>query len=186
VIYVSRRAVVVVAFLVVAVSAVVVARIAIESEPRVPTGSPVEEAGIETSYAFDVTNRRYLAAWADAVVIGRVVEQVSEQEPRTTYRVEVVRALKGDLTGAVQVRQLGYVDDQNVAHETADQPLLTPGRTYMLALGTGDDGDAYTLVAGPAAAVPLTSTSDSDQTVAEYRRAVREQVYPPGVPRRGG
>jgi hypothetical protein len=178
----SKRIIVIAAILLTggAVAAVAFAGGEQDAAPEVASG---HSRVIESSYAFDVSNKRYVAGYADAVVIGRVAGRASQSEPYTTYDIDVIRALKGSPPPALTARQLGYVDDDGVAHETEDQPLLDDGRVYVLAL-TGDAG-GYTIVGGPAAAARADG-GEGSPLVREYQQAVREQREPPGVPPRAG
>jgi hypothetical protein len=93
----------------------------------------------------------------------------------------VLEPIKGRLEGTVTVSQLGYVDGSET-HVTEDQPLLIPGQEYILATNPDVAHDGWhTLIAGPTAAA-TTNEANRGEVVAEYRRAVRNQVYPPGQP----
>ena len=121
-------------------------------------------------YAFDVTDRRYLAAFADAVVVGRIVARTG---PGPTYRVELVRALKGDPPAELEVVHVGG--------DAGEPAPLERGGLYVLVLGRGADG-GWTTVAGPTSAVPVAGPDAAP--VRDFERAVREQRWPLGVPRR--
>lgn len=128
---------------------------------------------INGSYAFDVKDKRQLVSYADDVFIGEIVgvERTEPDASSTIWRVAVVTGVKGEASGEVLVRQLGYVDDEGRAHPTEEQPLLEPGRRYLLA--TTRNGDEHVLVAGPAASVRARDRAMEASLIAEYRAAMR-------------
>lgn len=93
----------------------------------------------EASSAFDVSNDRVLAGWADNVFSGKVTaklgqETVSETSdyPLTLWSVEVISNIKGNLTGTVTVAQQGgYLKDSNTLMLMEDDTLLAPGQEYL-------------------------------------------------------
>jgi hypothetical protein len=136
---------------------------------------------IESSYGFDVSDKRQLAGYSEDVFLGRVVEAVGSEDSHTQYSVEVLEPIKGRLEGTVTVSQLGYVDGVET-HEAEDQPLLVPGQQYVLVTNPDIDREGWhTLIAGPASAA-TTNETNRGEVVSEYRRAVRNQFYPPGQP----
>ena len=143
---------------------------------------PPRTVPIASSYVFDVGDKRLVAGYAQHVFVGRVTEVVgvNESASSTQYAVEVLETLKGKPASRATVSQLGYVSG-NERHETHDQPLLEVGATYVLAT-TGPSDGVQTLIGGPVASARITSAETRKATVAEYRRAVREQRYPEGVP----
>ena len=130
-------------------------------------------APIEASYGFDVTNKTLLADYSDEIVLARVVgkERNDVNDGTTVWSVQVQDRIKGSATEQVQVRQIGYIDD-NGTHQMDAQPLLQPGRLYLLAM-TNRDGPVRTLVAGPVAATPLESEEEATKLKKEFEAVVR-------------
>ena len=128
---------------------------------------------IKDSYAFDVTDKRQLMSHADDVFVGEVVgvHRTEAEASSTVWRVAVVANVKGQATGEVLVRQLGYVDEEGNAHPTEEQPLLEPGRRYLLV--TTRDREANVLMAGPAASVRTAGPASEARLVAEYRATMK-------------
>ena len=128
---------------------------------------------ISGSYAFDVEDKRQLMAYADEVFVADVehVERVDEEAASTVWSARIIRSIKGDRSGWALVRQLGYVDEDGLAHVPDEQALLQPGRRYLLV--TTRDRDVNTLVAGPASAVAVDDSSAQARVVREYRAALR-------------
>lgn len=147
---------------------------------RTSFGSP-KTFYIETSYGFDVSDKRQLAGYSEDVFLGRVIERLGSEDHHTQYSVEVIEPIKGRLEGEVVVSQLGYVDGVET-HVAEDQPLLVPGQEYVLVTNPDVAHEGWhTLIAGPAAAA-TTNETNRGEIVSEYRRAVRNQFYPPGQP----
>lgn len=130
---------------------------------------------IKTSYAFDVTNTGELLEYADDAFIGEVlgVEATEESRSTTVWRVRVTERVKGNLSGTVLVRQLGYVDKDSRTHVAENQPLLVPGSRQLLVTTHGDAEGVLTLVAGPRSSVAVKTSSDQARVLAEYRAAAR-------------
>lgn len=160
-----RLGILVVAFVLgaVAVSAILQSR----AEDRTSVGA------IKDSYAFDVKNKAKLMGFADAAFVGTVVDKEAtiDSAATTVWRVSVSRAVKGSPTGEVFVRQLGYVDGDGQAHVTEEQPMLEAGRRYLLVTTVDAQTGQHTLIAGPAASVPVGSAARESQLVVEYQRA---------------
>lgn len=160
-----------VAVVVVAAVAAAIAAFAVigssQSEDAASVGS------IKDSYAFDVNDKKQLMGYGNEVFVGETLEAVRTDEARssTLWRVRVIQSVKGDRRGEVLVWQLGYVDSDGRAHVTEGQPLLQPGGRVLLV--TTRAGEENTLVAGPAARVPVDSRADEERVVAEYRAAQR-------------
>ncbi|MEV8634695.1 hypothetical protein AB0395_23865 [Streptosporangium sp. NPDC051023] len=90
--------------------------------------------------AFDATDDRKVAGWADDVFIGKVVaKQEQTTAPRTKFpltlwSVEVVENFKGDLSGTVTVSQYGGYDAKtNTLRLMEEDTLLEPGQQYVFA-----------------------------------------------------
>lgn len=138
---------------------------------------------IDGGYAFDVTNQNFVAGYADDVILGLVSEIVETQAnaQRTLYAVDIQQSLKGPERGRVVVGQLGYVESGD-RHVLEDQAMLQEGHTYLLAI-TREASGQHTVIGGPQAAVDLSSV-DRDTLIRRWTRAVANQQYPPGLPRR--
>lgn len=128
---------------------------------------------IRDSYAFDVTDKRQLMRHADDVFVGEVigVDRTEAEASSTVWRVAVVANVKGQAAGEILVRQIGYVDEAGNTHATEEQPLLEPGRRYLLVTTRGDD--ANVLMAGPAASVRTAGPASEARLAAEYRAAMK-------------
>ncbi|MDQ3766264.1 MAG: hypothetical protein M3346_02855 [Actinomycetota bacterium] len=136
---------------------------------------------IHPSYAFDVSNKRYMAGYSDAIFVGGVqaIEEVAP--PYTRYRVTVEEVLKGELDESTVVRQHGYVSGNDV--EVLDeQPLLEVGESYVLMANPALEGETsdLMLIGAPLAAVQTTD-SNRGEIVRDIREAIRNQEYPPGL-----
>lgn len=155
--------------IVVAALAAGAAAFALVSASRTDDGAGI--GSIEDSYAFDVKDKTQLMSYGDEVIVGEVLEPMRTDEERssTLWRVRIIRSIKGDRSGEAQVWQLGYVDSDGRAHVADEQPLLEPGRRYLLV--TTREGDENTLVAGPAASVRVESIAQENRVVDEYRAA---------------
>lgn len=143
---------------------------------------PPQTHTIRPSYAFDVTSPELLAGYSDAIALV-TVEDGGEpvtvgKDVYTDYRVTVQRALKGDLSGTVEVRQTGGKDGEDV-FVLEDQPLLVQGQSYVLVLGVEPDRDELTIVAGPISARPLPSgQARRNEVLQAWRNAVGRQQQP--------
>jgi hypothetical protein len=136
---------------------------------------------IESSYVFDVTNPNLVAGFVDNIFIGRVDEQVYVDTTLgwTTYRVTVQHVFKGNPGRTVLISQLGYRNWREVS-VPADQPLLTPGKTYLVT--TSDRGDGQQAVpGGPHSITEVTANNRADLD-RKWTNAIRNQQYPPGLP----
>ncbi len=112
-----------------------------------------------SSYAFDVTDQTAVAARADALVIGQVIEERGRDGGgRRVLSVRVTESLWGDVAGDVTLRTTA-----------AGEPRV--GATYALAIGRSDDADgSYALFAGPHAATEVTA-GNRERVEEEWRRA---------------
>ena len=134
------------------------------------------ELGIQSSYAFDVTDKKQLLDAADAAFLGTVLAKAkTDQEKSTTvWRVRVEDQVVGEVAGEVLVRQLGYTDDDGRDHHAADQRMLKKGDRYLLTTSFDAETGQYTLFAGPVASVPSQPGASEKARVAEYQKAARE------------
>lgn len=143
---------------------------------------PPQTHTIRPSYAFDVTSPELLAGYSDAVALVTVEdggESVTVGEDvYTDYRVTVQQALKGDLSGSVEVRQTGGKNGEDM-FVLEDQPLLVQGQSYVLVLGAEPDRAELTVVAGPISAKPLPPGQvKRNEVLQAWRNAVARQKNP--------
>lgn len=110
--------------------------------------APPEAVHATSAMALDTPERA--AGWADDVFVGTVTQQLGVERtkpamqpgaeldeppdgvPYTVFRVEVRSVLKGRVTGAVRVAQLGSSRSESAGSEAA-APSLQSGGTYVLA-----------------------------------------------------
>lgn len=139
---------------------------------------------IHGSYIFDVSNKRYMAGYSDAILVGEVETIEEVVPPFTRYRVSVVETLKGELPASVVVKQHGFASGNDL-EVLEDQPLLQVGQTYVLMTNPALDGETsdLTLLAAPLATIHTTD-SNRDEIVRDIRDAIRNQEYPPGLARK--
>lgn len=106
---------------------------------------------VHSDNAVDTSDDRRLVGFADNVFVGRVLARAGQTDelsmPETQFRVEVVDTIKGSLAGTVTVNQFGGTADGRTVLLEGD-PLLEPGRTYLLATRTRADLGWQTVVAG--------------------------------------
>lgn len=148
----------------------------------VDAANPPQTFTIEASYAFDVTDPEQLAGFADYVFIGRVVGKAGavevDERVFTDFQVDVDGPqLKGRLPNDVVVRQIGGT----VGEDTwvlEDQPLLVPGRSYLLVAGDEPGQEAVGLGAGPLNVREVRTAADHEAAVKDWTQAVRDQRVP--------
>ena len=151
---------------------------------------PAKTNLIRPSYAFDVTDRYQLAGYAENVFVGRVTGIAgvddAEQGPYSIFDVEVEEALKGALQGKVQVRQLGGTVGKDVWVVDHDQ-LLVVGQTYVLATRSSQkQKNAQMLVAGTVSHQAVSSSSERESAVTQWRDAITNQRWPETLPSPAG
>lgn len=96
-------------------------------------GSP--SCSMIVDWAFDATDLRALAGWADAIFVGTVLQESGTKSllssvPETQFQVEVVESLKGTASGTVTVSQAG---GRGCQVNTGD--LVSVGATYLFSTG---------------------------------------------------
>jgi hypothetical protein len=138
------------------------------AEDQVSVGS------IKDSYAFDVKDKHQLMRHGTEVFVGEVLgpAETDYNAGSTLWRVRVVRSIKGSPDREVLVRQLGSVDRDGRTRATEEQPLLLAGRRHLLVTTRVGGASENTLIAGPAASVPLSSSVHEQQLVQQYRDAM--------------
>lgn len=140
---------------------------------------------IAASYAFDVTDRRQVAGFADHVFVGTVtdivgVDRSRKGPPATIWQVEVAEVLKGSVSGSVRVVQYGA----RIGRSTWVMDGVTPlavGQVFLLAVT--DSSGRLLSVGGPSAPERADSATDRARLIARWGRAVAEQRWPDNLPR---
>jgi hypothetical protein len=141
---------------------------------------PSDRYQIAPSYAFDVSDRRQVAGFADQVFVGTVADKAgvdrSNGPPTTNWTVEVEQVLKGTVAGSVRVRQTGT--SRSVGDGVTP---LSVGGTFLIA-ATDSDGRLIS-VGGPSAPARIESAADRSRLVAQWEKAIAEQRWPNNLPR---
>ncbi|MDH6285883.1 hypothetical protein [Rhodococcus opacus] len=96
-------------------------------------GSP--SCSLIVDWAFDATDLRALAGWADAIFVGTVLQESGgtkslPSSPETQFQVEVIESLKGTASGTVTVSQAGGRGCQ-----VNTGGLVSVGETYLFSTG---------------------------------------------------
>jgi hypothetical protein len=147
-------------------------------DERSAAGRPtaMQTVPIRDSYALDVTDLGVVMAKTDKVFVADVVEVSSTnlQQRTTTYTVEIVSAIRGfNDTEQTEVTQLGYVDEEGVAHVPEGQLLLEEGKTYVLAGNDDATTGSVVIYAGPHAIRAAAQPSQQEALLAEYAQATQ-------------
>lgn len=121
------------------------------SQPTADRASQSEETiNAEPDFAFDVNNLRAVAGQAQAIFIGTVVAKQGTKSlgalPESQFTVQVVRSLKGDRSGTLTVNQQGGQTKDGKIALLAGDPLLEPGKTYLLATRYLASENWYTVI----------------------------------------
>jgi hypothetical protein len=140
--------------------------------------------------AYDLSDRRDLAGFADDVWFGEVVERLPQEDlsvsgpgavPVTRFRVRVAETLKGSLSGEVIVAQDGGADPESGDVVLVDDnPLLEVGSTYLLATAYWQDGAAHSVVAEGLADLPADRADERRSLRASFKEAIQNQRRPSG------
>jgi hypothetical protein len=145
---------------------------------------PQQPGVIAPSYAFDVSDPRQVAGFADHVFVGTVVDSRSARTgqgpPMIRHRIRVDQTLKGELGGTVDVHAHGgktLWSEWVVSGETA----LLEGQTFLLAV-TGS-GSRLLSVGGPTAPQRIDSVAHRAEVIAYWQDAIAHQRWPDGLPR---
>lgn len=184
--------------------------------PGAGGNDPGEDSSVSpASYAFDVMDERKLVGSADNVFLGRVVEELGTEEiprsgpdheappmevegprmPRTEFSVEVLRNIKGNLSGTVTVSQTGgWVEytargrDLEEGIEPGDRvrelsladgdPLLDPGDTYLFVTGHNERGGYHQITTPGYGNVPANSPQKRANLVERFVEARANQIDP--------
>ena len=145
---------------------------------------PQQPGTIAPSYAFDVSDPRQVAGFADHVFIGTVVDSrtasTGQGPPTTRHRARVEHVLKGELGGTVDVYSHGgktLWSEWVVSGETA----LLEGQTFLMAVT--DNGARLLSVGGPSAPQRIDSVTRRAEVIAYWEDAIAHQRWPDGLPR---
>lgn len=111
---------------------------------------PLRSVPIGTSWAFDLSDPAQVAGFSDFVVVATVDRVLEEREESTVFTASVSDWLKGNTPAVIRVEQ-GGVRKGAVTVEMPEQPLLSVGKRYVLALNIPADpaSEVLILVAGP-------------------------------------
>jgi hypothetical protein len=146
---------------------------------------------VDASYAFDVSDPRELALFADNIFIGRVDTEIGTfndgRMPNTHYRVEVLENVKGRLKGRVRVNQDGgFNEDENTVILMQGDQLLKAGDTYLLVTkgalrrnGNGKPKVLWHTLVPVYGDVPIANEAERVEIVEKFQRALRETGQPP-------
>ncbi|GIH71278.1 hypothetical protein [Sphaerimonospora thailandensis] len=138
--------------------------------------------------AFDYSDERKLAGWADNVFIGRVTAKAGQTTysttdiPVTLWSVDVSESLKGSFSGAVTVAQRGGYDSMaNQLKVFEEDALLSVGQEYLFA--TRRNSAELNILTPKYGDVPLSSeqgisAGENSRTAVRERwqRAIANQV----------
>jgi hypothetical protein len=148
----------------------------------------------------DFNDPRQLVGAAQAVFVGRVVEQSGQEEdyphfPRTQFKVEALHAIKSvrkldpnsieslpaepaPLPDVVTVDQYGGYTRNPTGKLTLalmdGQHLLVPGQTYLLATAYDPERNRYHVL--PHGAVPADDEDQLRAVMEQYNKAKREEI----------
>jgi hypothetical protein len=136
-----------------------------------PSGSGPDVINVEADYAFEPSDKRQLVGFATNVFVGRVVEKVGaegaplsgpgdEVVPRPQFSVEVLKNIKGDLSGQV----------------TVSDPLLKPGQEYLFVTSYVREEGWYAIVAQPFGDVRIEDSQQRADLVEKFEQAHEEQI----------
>lgn len=133
---------------------------------------------IETSGAFDIGDPQNVFGYAPFVVVGEVKSNLGYEKDTTTFSFSVQENLKGLVPSEIVVEQIG-IDDGTTIYEMREQPLMTVGETYVLALtapGGRIESRRLTVMAGSVSGQPV--SIDDSQTMRQLRTAAQSRVWP--------
>lgn len=152
---------------------------------------------ISASYPADFSKDDILVGASHNIFVGKVLSQSGAKKlgstPEAQFAVEVIRNIKGELSGEVTVNQLGGFEDGTLYMFERDLPFVTntdsdtdymlqPGQMYVLSTRYNADEHWYTLNTFPTArklirmnaelpTPAILSLIDHDQRVLELRGA---------------
>lgn len=143
----------------------------------------------EAVYFFDVKDKRKLVGFAEQVFLGRVVEKVGSESkettnpgtviPQTQFSVDVLKVLKGEISGEIIVNQQGGYDPEDESTVLMEgDPLLKPGNTYLFTTKRDSQKGWLSIVAPGYADIMITSPEQRVDAIREFEEAVRSQELP--------
>src|SRR3989344_1405046 len=157
-------------------------------EDRPETNKPAEKVAIvpvvqelHLLWGGDYRQNTVLMGDSHHVFIGKVVGQVGNKKrlsyPETQFEVEVISNIKGSLAGSVVVNQEGGYQDGVLyvvsggdvvgPSRGAEDYLLQPGNTYLLATRYSSQENWYTLNSHPSASKLVSGNSSLTKTQLE-------------------
>lgn len=143
-----------------------------------------QPATIAPSYAFDVSDPRQVAGFADHVFVGTVVDSrsgaVGPGPPTFRHRVQVEQVLKGELGGRVDVHSYGGKTRWSEVKVSGETTLLE-GQTFLIAV-TDSDARLFS-VGGSSAPQRIDSAARRAEVIAYWEDAIAHQRWPDGLPR---
>ncbi|TDO27505.1 hypothetical protein EV643_1589 [Kribbella sp. VKM Ac-2527] len=138
-----------------------------------PTNGTTET--IQQGYAYDVISLPVVMANTDTVFAGKVVGIAARDESDgwTTYRVQLLRTVKGTPPDEVQTRQRGYIDENGTSHIGDRQPLVEIGKIYMFATNHESAQNVYTVAPGLHGARQAANDRQIAELATQYAKAAR-------------
>jgi hypothetical protein len=153
-------------------------------------------------YDKDFTDVRVFSGAYHNIFVGKVIQVLEPSSrnnfPLSLYRVQVQSSIKGNLTGIVEVAQMGGMKDgtlvvmegdmESAKRDGASSPLLQTGSNYLLAT-RGDGSEGYTMLGtNPYAKVllgtdaRLSSAALDDLLMSHPRVLALRTAYPDEIP----
>lgn len=128
---------------------------------------------IHQGYTVDIEDTAKLMDFAEEVFLGRVIDKakILPDEASTVWNVQVLDHVKGEIAGLVTLKQRGFEDEKGTLYETDEQPLLSPGKEYLLLTTRSTDGENLLIQPGPRSAVLADSTDKKSALKKEYQYA---------------
>jgi hypothetical protein len=116
-----------------------------ENAINASTPKVVETDGGEAMYWSDFSDDRNLVGASQYIFIGKVLGEVKSEGWYTTFSVQVIDNVKGNLSGTVNVGVTGGYHD-GVFYVAKGNTWLAPGSTYLLATRYRSIDDSYRLI----------------------------------------
>ena len=137
------------------------------------------------AYAFDVSDREKLSAFASDIFVGRVVKRVGAEGiplsgpgnafiPHTQFRFDIQETLKGEASGTVVIDQPGGTDHTCQLELMEGVPLLTMGQTALLVTRHNPADDRYRIVDNHYGIERLHTAKERKDAVGRFKRAVAQ------------
>lgn len=148
--------------------------------PVVPRSEGPRSVWIQADFAYDVSDPTFVAGDATVIVVATVDEEIRKDGDRTLFQVSVSDVLEGEVPQVLNVSQLGFRTDEAV-YELEEFPLMTLGKTYIMALVAPSEQeaqDALILLSASGEGNLVEVVDSGDPKVASYRDAVMGQRVP--------